>query len=63
MIPVTILYDECIDRPKLTEQKNPFDYTVPPPHKWGRNKKEFDIKNLKYKKRKCYKRLQYAVAG
>ena len=29
-----------IDRPKLTEQKNPFEYIVPPPPpKWGRNNK------------------------
>ena len=33
MIPLTILYDEYIDRPKLTEQKkNPVEYIVPPPH-------------------------------
>ena len=31
MIPLTILYDEYIDQPKLTEQKNPFEYIVPPP--------------------------------
>ena len=31
MIPVSTLYDEYIDRPKLTEQKNPFEYIVPPP--------------------------------
>ena len=31
MIPLTVLYDEYIDRPKSTEQKNPFDYLVPPP--------------------------------
>ena len=31
MIPLTFLYDEYIDRPKLSEQKNPFDYIVPPP--------------------------------
>ena len=31
MIPLTFLYDEYIDRPKLFEQKNPFEYTVPPP--------------------------------
>ena len=30
MIPVLTLYDEYIDRPKLTEQKNPFEYIVPP---------------------------------
>ena len=32
MIPVSTLYDEFIDRPKLTERKkNPFEYIVPPP--------------------------------
>ena len=31
MIPVSTLYDEYIDRRKLTEQKNPFEYIVPPP--------------------------------
>ena len=40
MIPVSTLYDEYIDRPKLTEQKkNPFEYIDPPPFKRGRNKK------------------------
>ena len=34
MIPLTTLYDGYIDRPKLTEQKNPFEYLVPPPLKW-----------------------------
>ena len=45
MIPVTFLYDEHIDRPKLSEQKNPFEYIVPPPQvgseqqgeKWARD--------------------------
>ena len=33
MMPLTILYDEYIDRPKLTEQKKtPVEYIVPPPH-------------------------------
>ena len=32
MIPLTTLYDDYIDRPKLTEQKNnPFEYIVLPP--------------------------------
>ena len=31
MIPVSTLYDEYIDRRKLTEQKNPFEEIVPPP--------------------------------
>ena len=30
MIPLTNLYDEYIDQPNLTEQKNPFEYIVPP---------------------------------
>ena len=30
MIPLTFLYDDFIDRPKLSE-KNPFEYIVPPP--------------------------------
>ena len=29
--PLTFLYDDYIDRPKLFVQKNPFDYIVPPP--------------------------------
>ena len=41
MIPVSTLYDEYIDRPKLTEQKKtPAEYIVPPPPlKRGRNNK------------------------
>ena len=31
MIPVLTLYDEYIDRPKLTEQTKPFEYIVPSP--------------------------------
>ena len=31
MIPLTFLYDEYIDRPKFSEQKNPFEYIFPPP--------------------------------
>ena len=31
MIPLTFLCDGYIDRPKLTEQKNPLEYIVPPP--------------------------------
>ena len=30
MIPLTFLYNEYIDRPKLSEQKKPFEYIVPP---------------------------------
>ena len=31
MMPHTTLFDENIDRPKLSEQKNPFEYIVSPP--------------------------------
>ena len=31
MVSFSILYDEYIDRPKLTEQKKPFVYILPPP--------------------------------
>ena len=31
MIPLTFLFNEYIDRPKLSEQKKPFEYIVPPP--------------------------------
>ena len=34
MILLTTLCDDYIDRPKLSEQKNPFDYIVPLPLKW-----------------------------
>ena len=30
MTPLTTLYDEYIDGPKLTKQKRPFEYIVPP---------------------------------
>ena len=40
MIPLTALYNYYdIDRPKLTPQKNPFEYIVPPRTKGGRNNK------------------------
>ena len=36
MLSLTTLYDEYIDRPKLSEQKNDFENIVPPsPLKWG----------------------------
>ena len=31
MITLTFLCKEYIDRPKLIEQKKPFEYIVPPP--------------------------------
>ena len=37
MILLKVLYDEYIDRPKLTEQKKPIRVYSSPPHKWGRN--------------------------
>ena len=33
MIPLSPLYDEYIDRSKLSEQKNPFEYILPSPSK------------------------------
>ena len=39
MIPLIALYDEYIEWPKLTEQKIPFEYIVPPSTTVGRNKK------------------------
>ena len=42
MIPRTILFIDYIDRPKLTEQKKPFGYIVPPPLNWvGKNITEY----------------------
>ena len=38
MMPFTILYNEYIDQPKFTEQKNPFDYIVGSEQKIVRNK-------------------------
>ena len=40
MISLTFLYDEYIDRPKLTEQKKPIRVFSSFPHKWGRNNKK-----------------------
>ena len=34
MIPLTTLFDDYIDRTKLFEQKNPFEYIVHPQLKW-----------------------------
>ena len=49
MTPLTILYDEYIDRPKLTEQKkNPVEYIVPPsPLKWGSEQKNSHMRMAK----------------
>ena len=46
MTPLKFLYDEKIDRPKLTEQKkNLVEYIVPPsPLKLGRNNKNIQKK-------------------
>ena len=41
MIPLTFLYDEYIDRPKLSEQKKPFEYIVPPPPQVGSEQLNF----------------------
>ena len=37
MIPLTTLYDNYIERPKLTEQDTQFEYIVPPLTIVGRN--------------------------
>ena len=42
MIPLTFLYDEYIDRPKLTEQKKPRLKFLPPPPQVGLEQK-FDL--------------------
>ena len=35
MIPLTTLYNDCLERPKLIEQKKyPFEYILPSPIKW-----------------------------
>ena len=66
MIPLTILYDEYIDRPKLTEQKKPVEYIVPPsPLKWESEQKckkcdeSGEKKNFTANKRKHYKNLAH----
>ena len=38
MIPITTLYDEYFDRPKMTDQEIPFDYIFPSPTKVAREK-------------------------
>ena len=43
MIPVSTLYGEYIDRPKLTEQKNAFEYIVPPPSRGSEQKNRSPI--------------------
>ena len=45
MIPLTFLYDEYIDRPKLTEEKNPFEYIVPPPTSGSEQLAKLALKN------------------
>ena len=46
MIPVSTLFDQYIDRPKLTEQKNSFEYIVPPPPTEVSRNKNFEQRNL-----------------
>ena len=54
MIPVSTLYDEYIDRPELSEQKNPFEYIVPPrPLQRGRNNNFFWNNSLFLLVEKC----------
>ena len=42
MIPLTFLYDEYIDRPKLSEKKTHLSIQFLPPQKWSRNKTFID---------------------
>ena len=51
MIPLTTLYDECIDRSNLTEQKNLFEYIAPPPQEES-EQKSFRIATLTALKKK-----------
>ena len=46
MILLIFLHDEYIDRPKLMEQKNPFEYIVPSPTS-GVGTKKVNIKSVK----------------
>ena len=50
MIPLTFLCDEYIDRPKLSGQKNSFEYIVPPPTSGiGTNNQNFKMnKNFNF---------------
>ena len=50
MIRLTFLDDEYIDRPKMTEQKKPFESIVPSHHKWSRNKNALDKYKITAKK-------------
>ena len=57
MIPVSTLYDEYIERRKFTEQKNPFEYIVPPPSRGSEQKSEIsDFSGFQ-----CYSLKQYYV--
>ena len=57
MIPVSTLYDEYIDRPKLQNwlnKKNPLEYIVPPPPQEGSEQK-FWIKIFTQKNQKLHR--------
>ena len=56
MIPVSTLYDEYIDRPKLSEQNEPFEFIVPPPQV-GRNNKLLQWLRLAKNKKNLKKSL------
>ena len=51
MIPLITLYDEYIDRSKLSEQKNPVEYIVPPP---SRGVGPINVKKLEFKLIEAY---------
>ena len=52
MIPLTFLYDEYIDRPKLSEKK-PFEYIVTPPQV-GSEQNLYQIRSLNLTMRDHY---------
>ena len=46
MVPLTYLYDEYVDRPKLSEQKKPICVYSSSPNKSGRNKNFLNVTYL-----------------
>ena len=61
MIPLTTLYDEYIDRPKLSEQKKLFECIVPSPLKWVGTKTE-SFKKIIQSTVSAYRRRQRIAA-
>ena len=59
IIPVSTLYDEYIDRPKLSEQKNPFVYIVPLPPQEGSERLIFNIMTSIYATKDVVSKFTY----